>query len=170
MTAIAEEPTRARSLRIVLEAAVVVVFLLLVWSNYKLRQDQQREAGAAKSRRGFVVKDHISTIPTLDLTGQRSELDLSQGRKIVAIIDPRCESCRELIQTLRGTKDVHILSVATPEETSHVARGFGLASMTRSIAKPLPEKIEGQLHIYPQLFVVDHGQVVRTCVKLSECR
>ena len=163
MTDLVETPPRSRpSLRIVLESAVVVVFALLIWNNYTLRRQQVRAAAAA-SRQAFVPRDVFRTLPIIDPAGKAGVLDLTNGRSVVAIVDPRCESCRELIAQVGGT-GAHVISLAPLAETrkrnvpAYVARA------------PLPREVERQLQIYPQLFVVDRGKVVRTCANLAECR
>jgi hypothetical protein len=160
---VASTPPRSRlSLRVVLEWAVVVVFALLIWNNYTLRRQQVR-AAAATPRQAFAARDVFRALPVVDTTGRESVLELAHGRAVVAIVDPRCESCRELIAQLRGTR-AHVISLAPMAETrkmnvpAYVARA------------PLPPEVERQLQIYPQLFVVDRGKVVRTCATVAECR
>ena len=63
-------------LRALLEVAVVVVFVLLVWNNFTLRRQQSRAAAAAKSVRGFAVREQIGAIPAVTLDGRKSDLDL----------------------------------------------------------------------------------------------
>jgi hypothetical protein len=171
MTELVTERPRTRGLRMVLEAAVVVVFVLLIWNNYTLRRQQARSAaGAAAPARGFVPKDVIETIPTVALDGTRGTLDLRPSRSVVAVVDPRCESCKELIATLRPQPDLHVLSVAPPAETRAMAEQAGLTAVTRTLGEPLPAKAAAQLRNYPQVFVVDRGKVVRTCATVAECR
>lgn len=164
-------PPGTRVLRFLLEGAVVVMFVLLIASNYTLRRQVRASAIPAIQRHGFVPKDVVASIPTVGLDGRPGTLDLQAGRTIVAIVDPRCESCRELIATMRGAAEgIRVLSVAPPAETRTMAQEFGLASVTTGIGKPLPARVDAQLQIYPQLFVVDRGRVVRTCATLAECR
>ena len=171
MTDLVEERPRALSLRILLEAAVVVVFLLLIWNNYTLRRQQ---SGAAATRpathRGFVPRDMLAQVPVTGLDGTRGTLDLQHRRGVVAIVDPRCDSCRELIATMRGASGVSVISLAPAEPTRAMAQEAGLLASTHLLAGPLPEAVEAQMHIYPQLFVVDRGRVMRTCATLAECR
>ena len=169
MTVLAQEPPRARSLRIVLEVAFVGLFLLLIWNNFALRRQQARVAAAVSPARGFMVKDYVETIPTVDLNGRPGSLDLRGQRTIVAVIDPRCESCRELIASLRGARGVRVLSVAPPAVTRPLAERSGLAAVTSVVGQPLPKGNERQLQFFPQLFVVDRGKVVRTCASVGEC-
>ena len=169
MTVLAQEAPRVRWLRVALEAAVVTVFLLLIWNNFALRRQQARVAAAISPERGFVVKDFVETIPTVDLSGRQGSLDLRGGRTVVAIVDPRCESCRELIVSLRSVPGVRVLSVAPAADTRDLATRSGLGAVTTMIGRPLPSKVERQLQIYPQLLVVDRGKVVRTCAAVAEC-
>jgi hypothetical protein len=104
------------------------------------------------------------------LDGTRGTLDLRQTRSVVAIVDPRCESCKEIIATLRPQPDLHVLSVAPFGETRTMATQAGLAEVTRTLGEPLPASVAAQLHVYPQVFVVDRGKVVRTCATVAECR
>ena len=164
--AVQNERPRSRGLRMLLEIAVVVVFLLLVWNNYTLRQQQTRGPVGAGPTRGFIPKEVVAPIPTVALDGTRGTLDLRQSRSVVAIVDPRCESCKEIIATLRPQPNLHVLSVAPLEETRAMASQSGLTTITRTLVEPYPS---AQFHTYPQVFVVDRGRVVRTCATVNEC-
>jgi hypothetical protein len=169
MTELVPEQPRTRGLRMLLELAVVVVFLFLIWNNYTLRR--RPAAGVTPpSSRGFVPKDFVESIPTIALDGTRGSIDLRQSRAVVALVDPRCESCKEIIATLRPQPDLHVLSVAPMPETRTMATQAGLTAVTRILDEPrIPERNGVQFHIYPQVFVVDHGKVVRTCATIAEC-
>ena len=155
-------------LRALLEGAVVVVFVLLIWNNFTLRRQSTRAAAAAKSFRGFAVHERLGAIPALALDGRQNDLDLRASRGTVAIVNPGCESCRELVASLRGVKDVHVLSAASLAETRAAANLLGPE------ARVIPDSVSGafgaQLKTYPQLFVIDHGEIVRTCARIAECR
>jgi hypothetical protein len=155
-------------LRTLLEVAVVVVFVLLIWNNFALRRQQGRSAAASKSLRGFVVREQIGAIPALTLDGRRNDLDLRNARGIVAIVNPTCDSCRELMAAARNAPDVHLLAVTSPAEAAAQAKTLG------PNARMLPQDLGGalgeRLHIYPQVLVIDHGEIVRTCSRLQECR
>lgn len=155
-------------LRTLLEVAVVVVFVFLVWNNYALRRQQSPAAAAVKSGRGFAVREQLGAIPATTLDGNPGDLDLRAKRGIVAIVNPSCESCRELVASTRGLPDVHVLSVASLEETRTRARELG--PNTRVLSRQLGGALGLQLQIYPQLFVVDRGEIVRTCARVEECR
>ncbi|HEU4889192.1 MAG TPA: hypothetical protein VFV49_15000 [Thermoanaerobaculia bacterium] len=170
MTALVTERPRTPALRMLLEAAVIVVFLLLIWNNYTLRRQQPAGAQGASPARGFIPKDLLETIPTVALDGKPGTLDLRQSRSVVAIVDPRCESCKELIATLRPQPGLHVLSVAPLAETRTMAAQSNLTAVTRILGEPLPDRIGAQFHVYPQVFVVDRGKVVRTCATVGECR
>lgn len=156
------------ALKTVLELAVVVVFALLVWNNYTLRRQQARSAAAAKSVRGFAVREQIGAIPALTLDGRRSDLDLRNGRGIVAIVNPSCDSCRELMASARNVPGVHVLSAAWPDDTRALAQELGRNA--RVLPQPLGGALGERLRVYPQVFVVDRGEIVRTCSRLEECR
>lgn len=151
--------------RRILEGAVIVVFLLLIWNNAVLRR-QVGASAAPAGRHGFSVKDVIRTVPAHDLSGKPRVVDLQSGRTIVAIVDPRCESCRELVAALHGARGVQLISLAPPDETRVMAETAGLAASTSVLTDDAPARF----HIYPQLFVVERGLVVRTCATVGECR
>ena len=155
-------------LRTLLEVAVVVVFAFLIWSNFTLRRQQARSAAAAKSVRGFAVREQIGAIPALTLDGRRSDLDLRNGRGIVAIVNPSCDSCRELIAAARSAPEVHLLSAASLAETRALAKDLG--PNVRVLVQPLGGALGARLQTYPQLLVIDRGEIVRTCATMSECR
>jgi hypothetical protein len=158
---LAAEQPRSRGIRI-LEIAVIASLVALVWNNYTLRRQQTRAAAATKLARGFVPKDELHAIPVL---GSHAAIDLTKGRAVVAVVDPRCDSCRELVGTLRAAPDLHVISVAPPAETKQLAH-----LNARTLGGPLPPAVAAQFKIYPQLFVVDRGNVVRTCATVAECR
>jgi hypothetical protein len=151
-------------LRPILEGAVVVVFMLLIWNNYSLRQQQKMMAKAMGQGRAFIPKDAIGEVNTTDLSGRPARLHLGQGRHVVAVVDPRCDSCRELVASLRPSPDLLVVSTAPPEVMRPMAMRAGLPahSLRQPIARPWLT--------YPQLFVVDGGKVVRTCLTVAECR
>jgi hypothetical protein len=163
-----DKPRSAILFRGVLEAAVVVVFALLVWNNHTLRRQQTRSAAAVKSARSFAVHDSVAAIPVTDLNGAVSMLPLDR-RTIVAIVDPRCESCRTLLARIRRDSGVQVLSVAPLAETRAMAEATGLITVTHALGNPAPAGNDPRLQIYPQLFVVENGQVVRTCASIDEC-
>jgi hypothetical protein len=155
-------------LRALLEVAVVVVFALLIWNNFTLRRQQTRAAAAVKTSRGFAVHEKIGAIPATTLDGKPADLDLRNARGIVAIVNPTCESCRELVASTRNMPDVHIISSASLEETRALAKDLG--PNTRVVAPNVGGALGAQLRIYPQLLVIDRGEVVRTCARIQECR
>ncbi len=155
-------------LRTLLEVAVVVVFVLLIWNNFALRRQQGRSAAAVKSSRGFVVREQIGAIPAMTLDGRRNDLDLRNTRGIVAIVNPTCDSCRELMASARNAPDVYVLAATSPAEAGAHAKNLGPNArlLSRDTAGTLGER----LRIYPQVLVIDHGEIVRTCARLEECR
>lgn len=155
-------------LRTLLEVAVVVVFALLIWNNYTLRRQQARSAAAAKSVRGFVVREQIGAIPAMTPDGRRSDLDLRNARGIIAIVNPSCESCRELIASARDAPGVHVLAVMSLAEARTLAKSLG--PNVRILPQPLGGALGARLQIYPQVLVIDRGEIVRTCATLQECR
>jgi hypothetical protein len=157
-------------LRPLLEVGVAVVFLLLIWHNYTLRRHLARAAAASRTARGFVPNDTLAGVPTFDLNGNPGSLDLGKTRTTLAIVDPRCDSCRELLAQLPPGGGVRIVSVAPVAETAALAKEARIETITHALGKPLPAALEAKFHINPQVFVVDRGRVVRTCVNFAECR
>jgi hypothetical protein len=155
-------------LRPPLEAAVVVVFALLIWSNFTLRRQHAHAAVAARGGRAFAVHDTLEPLPVIELSGARGTLRFDR-RTLVAIVDPRCESCQQLIATMHADAGTEVLSVAPMEETKSMAQRAGLTPITHILGQPLPQRIATQLQIYPQLFVVEGNHVVRTCATMAEC-
>lgn len=170
MTEIVETRSRPDVLRTVLEIGVVVLVALLIWKNFALRRQARAIAAAPVRQHAFVARDAVTSIPIVDLTGKRGALDLQSGRTTIAIVDPGCDSCRELVASLRGASGVRVLSLAPLDETRQLAAQSGLGAAVSAIGSPLPKPVAAQLQIYPQLFIVDHGRVVRTCLTIAECR
>jgi len=157
---------RARIGRTLLEAAVVIVFVLLVWNNYSLRRREARVAAATRTERGFVAREQVGIIPATSLDGTRRDLDLRATRAVVAIVDPRCDSCRELLTSVKDMPDVRVLSVAPAADS----REGGMPASTHVVAQPLPGALASRFAVFPQLFVIDRGEIVRTCARVAECR
>lgn len=164
MTEMTIDRPRTRVLRPLLEGAVVVMFLLLIWSNYTLRRQARAAAIPTVSQHGFVPRDYVESIPVIDLQGQTSTLDLRNGRTTIAIVDPRCDSCRELVASMHGDAEVRVISMSPAVESKT------LGPQTLMLGKSLPQRLESKLQIYPQLFVVERGKVVRSCASMAECR
>jgi hypothetical protein len=164
----AEEPRRAITVRGVLELAVVVVFALLIWNNYSLRRQQARSAAAVKSARAFAVHDSIDSLPVVEWNGSQRRLQLDR-RTIVAIVDPGCDSCRHLLAELRPESGAQVFSVASLAATRAMAEARGITAVTHVLGDSGVGPLDPRLHIYPQLFVVDRGKVVRTCASIDEC-
>ena len=163
-----ERRSPAAVLKTVLEFAVVVVFGLLIWNNYTLRRERARSAAAVDFVRGVAAGERIGVIPALALDGRRRDLDLRDGRAIVAIVKPGCASCDPLIASARNEPDVHVLSVASLADTRALAKDLGPDPAV--LAPPAGGGLAASLQIYPQLFVIDRGQIVRTCARIEECR
>ena len=128
-------------------------------------------AAAKKSAHGFVVREQVGAIPATTLDGTRRDLDLRNdacGRRDREsdAATPAARSSR----SVRGAPDVRVLSVASLAETQAMAKDLGLGATTSVVAQPLPKGLESRLQIYPQLFVMDRGEVVRTCARIEECR
>ena len=51
-----------------------------------------------------------------------------------------------------------------------MAREFGFDANTSVAANPMPQELQSRLRVYPQIFIVDRGEVVRTCARIEECR
>jgi hypothetical protein len=155
-------------LRALLEVAVVVVFALLIWNNFTLRRQQTLAAAAVKTSRGLAAREKLGVIPATTLDGKQSDLDFRTTRGILAIVNPTCESCKELMASTRGVPGVHVLSAASLEETR--AQAKNLDPNVRVLMPSVRGALGTQLRTYPQLVVIDHGEVVRTCAKIEECR
>lgn len=153
--------------RHLLEAAVVVVFVLLIRSNYALRRQQAMAAAALHHGRAFNTHDVVNEIRTIELSGQPDRIDLRGGRHLIAVVDPRCDSCRSVLQTLPPPPPgLVIISVAPADLSRTMAAEFNLAAVTHALRQPAPS----EWLVYPQLFIVDRGEVVRTCLTVAECR
>jgi hypothetical protein len=156
-----------RIVRHLLEAAVVVIFAFLIWKNHSLRRQQALAAAAFQRARAFAAHDVISEVATVELSGQSGQIDLRDGRHVILVVDPRCDSCRGVLETLGPPRpDLVVISVAPPDLTRTMAAQFRLAAVTHALRQPAAP----QWQIYPQIFVVDRGQVVRTCLTVAECR
>jgi hypothetical protein len=132
-------------LKTLLEVAVVVVFVLLVWNNDSLRRQQSRAVAAKKSAHGFVAREQVGAIPATTLDGTPRDLDLRATRAIVVIVDPRCDSCREILKSVRGAPDVRVLSVAPLAETQATAKDLALGTTTSVVTQPLPQGFASRL-------------------------
>ena len=157
-----------RIVRPVLEALVAVVFLLLVWNNFTLRRQHAVAAAASRSARAFAPKDALAAVPVVDVTGKRRSLDLTKSRTTVVIVDPRCDSCREIIAELHSSRNAVVLSIAPLEPTAAMANQTKTAAPTYTVGA-MPSEQAARFRTNPQILLVDQGRVVRTCAALREC-
>ena len=82
-------------------------------------------------------------------------------------MNPGCESCRELIASAREVSGVHVLSAASLEESRALAKDLG---PNARVITPFGGALGARLQVYPQVFVIDRGEIVRVCRDIRECR
>ena len=149
-----------RWLRVTVELAVVVVFLLLLYQNMELR----RRPTTTRARPDhFAAGDAFPRLKVFDKTGKPSDLDLSSGRTLVLIGDPSCPSCQKHLQEL-GANAI-ILSVADMKST----RASAFAAFPGAVYSPTAPPRDTRFRRVPQVIVVDARKIVRTCADVKDC-
>ena len=151
-----------------LQVAAVVVLVLVVWQNYRLRRVVNARLAPAGQ---FFAGDQLPVVPVYDLTGRQKMLDLRSGRTTVAIVEPSCDLCEKTIQDVRNDPSIQLISLAPAKPTRAAVEKAGLAGNTYTTSGvKLPETIARKVLKYPQIMLVDRGTIVRVCATVSECR
>ncbi len=145
-----------------LEIAVVIALLFVLNRNRMLHR--RLDAAVTSSCRKFVVGDELRSVAVTSASGKASELDLQHGRFVVAIVDPNCGSCAETVRQAEASPHVQILSLAEPSRT-FAALKPSPRTFVIDLRRPLGKLAGGA----PQIFTVDGGRIVRTCLTISEC-
>ena len=148
-----------------IEIALLVAFVLLLLSHRELRR--QLKVAATHSANRVSAGDHLASLSVTDLSGRNIALDLRSGRFVVVVINPTCQSCSESIQEIQNVGNSYILSVSGGLDAARLLRGLKSASRTY-VANPRDphRKI---LSTVPQVFVVENGEVVKTCRRVNDC-
>ena len=177
-------PDRSITAWRVLAAACLVVFLAMLYSNYRLRQRihllEQSLGRAKRQASSRVVRpgETFESLRVLDHDGAPKLLD-TRGREtgaLVAVVNPQCASCDAVTGEVRdyvGTKSsrpVWLLSLAEGEVTRDFAARHGLQGVTYHLPDDVNPFLRQRLSSVPQVFVVDaQEKVIRTCETVAEC-
>jgi hypothetical protein len=152
---------------VVLSLMALAVFGIVLRQNRILRK--QLTAKLSSSDR-FYVGDKLDRLQVTDMQGRAAVLELKERRTIVAVVQPGCQSCKLLLESVRPGGRTTVLSLATAAETRPIVEPMGIAPVTFSTAgQPMDAKIAAKLSFYPQILLIDRGAVVRTCASLQYC-
>lgn len=146
----------------VLEVAVVAALLFLAWQNAQLRRKATLLMRSAAPR--FQAGDSLPALQVIDLTGKPRTLRFQEGRVVVALVDPGCGSCQEVIRGLRSVPTARIISVVDLPATEPLLRGTPNAY----VGDPR-DPLRRQFGKVPQILIVEQEKVMRTCVTAREC-
>jgi uncharacterized membrane protein len=152
----------------VLEVVALIVFVLVVRDNFRLRKMAASAALAATRANGtrlFQAGDTITEVQAFDVAGTPRQVSFREGRSLVAVVDPTCDSCKRVISGLPADGSAVVLSMAAPEA---FRQGDGKAIRGR-IYSIDPMKRDPRLATNPQVLLVDNGRVVRTCAEPAGC-
>lgn len=148
-----------------IEIALVVAFVLLVMSHRELRR--QLKVAATHSANRISPGDQVSSLSVTDLSGKNVDLDLRNGRFVVVVVNPTCPSCSESIQAIQNVRNSYLISVSGHADDARLLGALSSASRTY-VANPR-DPLKKLLGTIPQVFVVEHGTVARTCRRVSDC-
>jgi hypothetical protein len=148
-----------------MEIALVVAFVLLLMSHRELRR--QLKAAATHSAERMNAGDRVPSLSVTDFSGKDIDLDLRNGRFIVAVVNPTCPSCAESIQAIQNVRDSYLISVSGHPDDTRLLGALKSASRTYVVSPRHPQR--KLLSTIPQVFVVEQGTVARTCRRVSDC-
>lgn len=153
---------------VLLQAAALVVLILVVRQNARLRR---QIGGRIASCDRFAAGDRVGRLPLSTLAGRQEPVDFTQGRRALVIVDPNCGTCARTIAAIKPGAPITVLSLARAEETRAVAERANIAAMTYTYAPSgkLPAVVDQKLRYYPQILLIDRGVVVRTCQTIGDC-
>jgi hypothetical protein len=157
------EPKVWRRVALVLEIAAVAALLFLVWQNAQLRRTAKLAMRSAAPR--FHAGDSLPGLQVIDLTGKPQTLRFQEGRVVVALVDPGCGTCQDVIRSLRSVSSARIISVADLAGTEPLLRGTPNAY----VSDPR-DPLRGQFGKVPQILLVEQEKVMRTCATARECQ
>lgn len=140
----------------------------MIWQNYKLRQMVAAVPHPAPS--AVTVRDRMMALPVMNLDNKSVALEFRGTRTMVAVVSPNCGSCEALLGQLPREPSTRVLSIGPLAATKAMAERYDIARQTFILTPSSPKELDRALRAYPQLFVVDRGQVVRTCATVAECR
>lgn len=112
----------------------------------------------------FHAGDSLPALQVIDLTGKPQTLRFQEGRVVVALVDPGCASCEAVIRSLRSVPAARIISVADLTGTEPILRGTPNAY----VSDPR-DPLRRHFGKVPQILVVEHEKVMRTCATAREC-
>ena len=151
-----------RKLRIALEIAVLVVFVLLLKQNRELRHLTAKPSHSTS----FEAGQMLPPVKVTAADGRKSVLDPGSGRRLLLIGDPRCPSCETILRKM-PVDNAMVLSIANPDTTRSSSFASKYHGPIYSLTEPPHDP---RLHRVPQLLLVDSRRVVRTCADPGDCR
>lgn len=151
-----------RRAAVLLELALAAALLLVLWQNAQLRRKNTLAMRSAAPR--VHAGDALAALQVVDLAGRAQTLRFEEQRVVVAVVDPGCASCAAVIRELRSVPTARIISVADLAGTEPLLRGTANAYVS-----DLRDPVRSRFGKVPQVFVVERGQVTRTCATAREC-
>jgi hypothetical protein len=159
----------------IIEVVLLGCFVFLLWSNLRLRSEVRglraaAKAAAAPSTRSFESGDAFAANDFVPCQGCGTQTWPS-GRKIVAIVNPSCDSCEEVARNLTNAiPSLHIMPVviSTGDDaaTTTFARKHGFGHFTFRIS---PAASRAKFAANPQVLIADDAFVIKRCRSIDDC-
>ncbi len=151
----------------VAQALLIGLVAFMLWAHTGMK----RRVIAAERMVGghFAAGDALAELVVLDTAYRQSTLSFQSSRVQVVLVNPSCDSCAAVARTLGGHPQTLVLTMAPPQAAKEFVERYRVANPTYAIARPLPRGVGARMGAAPQIFVIDHGRVVRTCASLTEC-
>jgi hypothetical protein len=158
----------------ILEALVLMAVVVLVWSNYTLRRRLKTPAFPPSAEvRAFAVGERLTRVPVTRPDRRAAHvLDFTKRRALVVVVNPSCGTCQSIVEAVASAELLEPVVFTARESAAELARGaapLGLSDRIFALDPSLPRKFQDRFVINPQVFIVDHGKVVRTCQNVKEC-
>jgi hypothetical protein len=167
-------------LRIV-EAAVVVAFGILIWSNLALRRENVALRRVLEQSRMMASSTIFHPGERFDYAGLIAPNGLvmtpaqaPRGRQLVLVVDPTCGSCDEAAGEIRRrrrsmTVPPVIVSTGNAADTAAFTKRLDLPGLVFRTPDALAAQVRTKFAKAPQVFLVTQGTVTTVCDSVDEC-
>ncbi|MCU1230638.1 MAG: hypothetical protein JWO97_3522 [Acidobacteria bacterium] len=164
-----------------LELAVVVAMVLLIWSNVMLRRENAglrialEQSRRMASSRVFHPGERFEFGGLVSPNGTvMTPSQAPRGRQLVLVVDPNCGTCEEAAGELRAlplSKAVPpvIVSTGNEAETAAFAKRLDVAGLVFRTPESLAPEVRTKYSKTPQVFLVNGGMITTVCGSVGEC-
>jgi hypothetical protein len=165
----------------ILEIAVVVAVVVLIWSNVMLRRENAGLRIAVEQSRRMASSRVFHPGERFEFGGLvapngtvMTPSQAPRGRQLVLVVDPNCSVCEEAAEELRKaplSKAVPpvIVSTGNASETAAFEKRLNVAGLVFRTPESLAPEVRTKYSKTPQVFLVNGGMVTTVCGSVGEC-